>query len=270
MIHKTADDIEHEVEQMAGQSREAIAALGHNNPPTDPLGAMTAHVEDLYTEAGNWCDGAEIETAEQAEAVDHLIDLFKEAIEECESVRDAQKKPHADKVKEIQESWYPLIGETQKITGKAIRAKKALLAVKSVWGRKQDAIRATEAQRLRDEAAAKAIEATQAARDAAGDLSATETAEELIREAQGALKAAHAAEKPSVKGMRDNWAIKGFAPWTDETGKIIEGRGALLRHYMRTAPDRLIDACLEMARQDVQQGKRSIPGLAIENERRAV
>ncbi len=248
----------------------AVAEIGHNKPPADPLGAMTAHVDDLYTEAVNWCDGAEIETPEQAEEVDRLIDLFKEAIEACEVARDAEKKPHADKVKEIQESWYPLIGETQKVTGKAIRAKKALLAVKSVWGRKQDAIRAAEAQRLRDEAAAKAAEAARAPREALGDLSATEAAEDLVRDAQETLKAAQRTEKANTKGMRDHWVIKGFTPWTDDAGKVVEGRGALVRHYIRTAPERLIDACMEMARQDVLNGKRSIPGLIIENERRAV
>jgi hypothetical protein len=249
---------------------EAPAPAGHNNPPPDALGAMTVHVDDLYVEAANWCDGQEIENADQAAEVDRLIDLFKEAITDCEAAREVEKKPHADKVKAIQESWYPLIGETQKITGKAIRAKKALLEVKSVWGRKQQALRDAEAQRLRDEAAKKAAEAAQAARDAAGDLSATEAAEDLIRDAQSALKAAAQAEKPSVKGMRDHWVIKGFAPWTDDAGKVVEGRGALLRHYLKTAPELLLDACMELARQDVQRGKRTIPGLIIENERRAV
>lgn len=244
--------------------------VGANSPPADPLGAMRAHVDDLYTEAANWCDGAAIESAEQAAEVDRLIDLFKEAIEACETARDAEKRPHADKVKEIQESWYPLIGETQRVTGKAVRAKKTLLAVKSVWGRKQAALQAVEAQRLRDEAAAKAAEAAQAARDAVGDLSATETAESLVRDAQDTLRAAQQAEKPSVKGMRDHWVIKGFAPWTDDAGKVVTGQGALLRHYMKTAPERVLEACMEMARQDVQLGKRSIPGLVIENERRAV
>ena len=45
---------------------EALPAdhlIGANNPPPDALGAMTVHVDDLYVEAANWCDGAEIENA---------------------------------------------------------------------------------------------------------------------------------------------------------------------------------------------------------------
>jgi len=247
-----------------------LAPVGHNNPPADPYEAMTTHIDDLYIEASNWADGAKIETEAQAAVVERLIDDFKQAIEDCEAARDVEKKPHADEVKRIQERWYPLIGDTQRVTGKAIRAKKALLAVKSVWGREQDALRAAEARRLRDEAAAQAAEAAKAARNAVGDLAATEEAEDLIRAAQTTLRAATQAEKPAVKGMRDNWVICGFQDVPAADGKVTQGRVALLRHYFTMNPDALVEACLKLAEADVRAGKRTIPGLVIENQRRAV
>lgn len=249
------------------------AVIGSNNPPADAAdayGAHAAHIDDLYTEAKNWADGADIENDDQAAEVDRLIAEFKAAIEAAEASRDAEKKPHADKVKEIQERYYPLVGETKAITGTAIRAKAALLAVKTRWANKVAAAQRVEAERLRQEAIAKAQEAATVAREAVGNIEATESAEDLIRDAQATLKAANQAEKTTVKGMRDNWVVKGFAPYTDAAGETMSGEKALLRHYIATRPEDLLAACLEMARKDVRDGKRTIPGVLIENERRAV
>lgn len=246
---------------------------GANNPPPeapDPIAAHTVNIDDLYLEASNWCDGADIENEEQAAVVERLISDFKDAIAACEVTQDEMIKPHADKVTAVRVAFYPLIGDTKAITGKAIRAKKALLAVKSVWANKLEAKRKEEAEELRKKAVAEANAAAQAIRDAQGDLSATEDAEDLIKAAQQSLKAAAQAEKPSVRGMRDNWVVKGFAPVTDEDGKVTPGEVVMLRHYFKTRASDLVALCLEMARADVRAGKRSIPGVIIENERRAV
>ena len=243
-----------------------------DNAPPDPLGAHTAHIDDLYTEAGNWLDGAEIENAAQAEAVDALITDFKEAIDAAKASEVAQTKPLQDEVKAIQESFWPLIGETKKVTGKAIRAKTMLLALKSRWARKVEAEATTRAEALRKEAAAQAQAAADAARAAqgAGDLQAAESAEDLIKVAQATLRAATQAEKPSVSGMRNNWVVVGFAPVAQDDGTAISGQRALLLHYLKTDPGAITDACLELARADVRNGRRVLPGLIIENERRAV
>lgn len=281
---------EAEIAAMSARVAEADAAesegnpravIGNNEPPApiepvmvapaaDAYGAHAAHIDDLYTEAKNWADGADIENEDQAAEVDRLIAEFKAAIEAAEASRDEEKRPHAEKVKEIQERYYPLVGETKAITGTAIRAKAALLAVKTRWANKVAAAQRVEAERLRQEAIAKAQEAATVAREAVGNIEATERAEDLIRAAQQTLKAATQAEKPTVRGMRDNWVVKGFAPYTDAAGETVSGEKALLRHYIATRPEELLAACLEMARKDVRDGKRTIPGVLIENERRAV
>ena len=48
---------------------EAPASIGHNNPPADPFGAISAHIDDLYTEAKNWADGTPIVSQAQADEV---------------------------------------------------------------------------------------------------------------------------------------------------------------------------------------------------------
>lgn len=253
----------------APKPREAV--IGDNGPPeATAYEAHAAHIDDLYTEAKNWADGADIETEAQAAEVDRLIDDFKAAIAAAEASRDAEKKPYQAKVTEIQERYYPLLADTTKLKGKAITAKAALLAVKTVWGRKVAAKQAAEAEALRAEAARQAQEAAEAARSAVGNIEATESAEDLIRAAQQTLKAATVAEKPAVKGMRDNWVVVGFTTTEDADGLPVDGRGLLLRHYLKTRPDDLVAACMELARQEVRDGKRTIPGVVIENQRRAV
>lgn len=246
-----------------------LAPVGHNNPPADPFDALKLHMDDLYVETANWADGVEIENAEQAETVERLINDWKDAIAATEAAREGEIKPLSDQVTAIRERYYPLIGETKKVTGIAIRAKAALLAVKTKWANKLAAERAAEAERLRKEAAAKAAEAQAALRHAPDDIAMVESAEDLIRDAQSTLRAAQTAEKPAVKGMRDNWVVKGFQP-VEVDGKWIDGKVTLLRHYFKTNPAALVEACLELAKADVRAGKRAIPGLIIENDRRAV
>lgn len=245
--------------------------IGANNPPEpDTYGAHAAHIDDLYTEALAWCDSADIENRAQALEVDRLIGDFKDAITAAETSRDEAKKPHADKVKEIQEQYYPLIGETKAITGKAIRAKAALLAVKTKWANKLAAEQKAKADALRKEAEDKAQAAALAAREAQGDLQAAEVAEELFHDAQQATRAAAAAEAVKVKGMRDNWVIKGFQNVANGDGSFSSGQVAMLRHYFTTRQEDLLEACLQLAGAEVRAGRRAIPGLIIENDRRAV
>lgn len=255
---------------MARKSIPAPAAdrtvTAKDNAPPDPFDAHKTHMDDLYIETANWADGAEIETAEQAAVVDRLIADWKEAIDGAKASEVEATKPLQDEVKAIQQRYWPLIGETKTVTGIAVRAKTALLAVKSKWGRKLEAERAAEAERLRKEAAVQSATAAQAVRDALGDLAATEQAEDLVRGAQDTLRAAREVEKPAIKGMRDSWVIKGFA----EPVEGVTGQRALFAHYLKTDPDAMLEAALELARIDVRNGKRVIPGLIIENERKAV
>jgi hypothetical protein len=244
--------------------------IGANNPPPDPFGTHEANILDLYTEARNWLDGAEIENEAQAAAVDGLIADFKAAIEAAKASEVATTKPLLDEIEAVRACYRPLIGETRQITGNAVRAKTMLLALKTKWANKLQAIRDAEAVRLRAEATEQARKAAEAAREAQGDLQATEDAETMIRAAQTALRAATQAEKPAVKGLRDNWVITGLCDVENEDGTTTKGGTALLRYFHQRRPDQLLEALMDLARAEVRGGVRVIPGLIIVNERRAV
>lgn len=230
-----------------------------DNAPPDPYDAHAANVDSLYEEVGHWADGQEIETDAQAEAVQRLLGDVKDAITACTAAQDDAIKPLTAQVTEIRERWYPLIADTTKLKGKAVRAKKVLLDALTVWGNKVRARQAAEAEAARKIATEAAAKAVEAAKEAAGDLKASEAAEDLIGQAQAALRTANRAENATVAGMRANWVVAGV---TDET--------ALLKHYWATNRQAIVQAALELARQDVRAGRRTIPGLVIENQPKAV
>lgn len=252
---------------------DRVVTTKDNSPPeeiVDPIVLHANHIDNLVLETGNWADGKDIQNEAEAAEVERLLGLLSEAIEEAEAERDEQIAPLTTQVTTIREAWYPLIGETKKITGSAIRAKKVLLEVKTKWGNQVTARAAAEAARLRQKAAEEAAAAREAAQAASGNLEATAQAEDLIRQAQTTLRSSNAVASTHIKGMRDNWVVVGLLPEVEDGDRKISGSTALLRHYTSTNPDRVREALLEMARQDVRDGKRSLPGLIIENQRRAV
>lgn len=254
---------------------DRVVTAGDNGGPVeaapDPFDAHKVHMTDLLVETSNWADGVEIENDAQLAVVEQLISDWKDAIAAADSSRDATTKPLQAQVTAIQQRYWELTGDTTKVKGIAIRAKTVLLQVKTTYGNKKEAERQAEAERLRKEAAEQARAASGAAREAHGNLEATELAEDLIKGAQATLRAATQAEKPPVKGMRDNWIVKGFLDSTDDESKPVSGRGLAIRHYLRTRPNDLADMCLELARHEVKfEAKRSIPGLEIVNDRKVV
>jgi type IV secretory pathway VirB10-like protein len=236
---------------------EAPAGIGHNAEP-DPFTAHQANIADLYEEARGWLDGAEITNAKQAEAVQTLLDMIKDAHEAADASRVEENKPFDEGKAAVQAKYAPLLADTKTVTGLTVRAKAACLAVLTKWRvaerARQDAL-AAEARRVAELAA---TTAAQAARDAAGDLQATEAAEQLVTEAQTAQRAAKTAAAP-VRGLRDHWEVMGC---NDES--------ALLKHYWTTNRQAIVDAALELARVDVRtRSIRTIPGVVIENHPRA-
>jgi hypothetical protein len=86
----------------------AIAIPGHNNPPT-PFDECERKVFDLFDEAKNFLDGEAITTQDMADAVSKLLDMIRKAKKEADDFRAAEKKPHDDAAKAVQEKWKPLI-----------------------------------------------------------------------------------------------------------------------------------------------------------------
>lgn len=265
-----------------GAALYASQAIGANNPPHDqtPFDAIKVHIEDLYEEAKNWADGAAIESQEQADAVQTLMRQVQEAAKAADDERKRENIPFDQGKVAVQAKYADLISDTKAVRGKTVLAIDALKRALTPWLQKLEAARQAEAKRLRDEAeaAANAARAAAQAAQATNDLQATEDAEEAFKAAQGAERDARRVEveRPKAVGygraasLRDDWKITGFAPIKSDDGTVTAGEVALLRHYYSRNRQAMVEAALVLARTDVLNGVRSIPGLVIVNEPKVV
>lgn len=230
--------------------------IGANNPPPD-LTIFNAHdlnIRDWCEEARGWLDGEPIQTPAQAEALETLLDALRKGKAGADEARKVEKAPLDKLIAEIQDRWNPLL----KMADTAATACKTVLGV---WRDKVAAEKAAEARRVREEADAK-IAAAAAASKALdrGNLSAIEDAEALIKDAKAATKLANRTEKAAVtgNGLRTHY-----------TPRLTDGVVAA-RHYWATNRPACEAFFLSMAKTDVLNGKRTIPGFAIDEDKRAV
>jgi hypothetical protein len=245
------------------------AQIGANNPPSDAevaFAALKTHAEGLYDEAKNFLDGAAIETQGQADAVSTLLGMIREASGDIEKARKAEVKPLDDAKAAIQERFNALIGDTKSVKGILVRATEACKAALVPWLRKQEEERRAEAERLRKEAEAKAAAAAEAARAAAAqaDLQASEDAEALVKDARAALKQADRAENGKAQASGSDYRAVGLrSVWTP----LLTDPAAALKHYAQRNPEALKAFLLDLAKQDVRAGIRTIPGFKVQEDR---
>lgn len=239
--------------------------IGANGPPH--LIAFEAHrvnIEDLYTEAKNFCDGEPIDSEGQANAVSLLMDELRKASKAADDARVAEKKPLDEQIKEIQDRWNPLI---QKDRGKVDLAISACKAALAPWLRKLDDEKRAAAEAARLEAERIAAEAAAASRAAQpDDLEAREKAEALVANAQKAQAVANRAASDRAQATGGARATTLRSYWEP----VLVDAPAALKHYVSTRPDDLKAALLRLAEEDVRAGKRTIPGFDVREDRRVV
>lgn len=240
-------------------------AIGANNPP-EPIeteaqkafNAIKVDIEDLYTEAQNWCDGEPIITDEQAEKVEQLLDMICKSEAAADAQRVKENEPFDTGKAEVQARYSPLISDTKSVKGLTVKARAACLAVLGPWRQRKEQERIAAAEAARLEAQAKAQAAVEALRQAdVTNLADTDRAEEMVREATQAQKAADRAERGVTKGsgLRSVW-----------TPTLTDPKAALL-HYAQRRPDDLKAFLLKCADEDVRAGVRTIPGFVVDETR---
>ena len=236
--------------------------MGANNPPPpSTYEAIKVHIEDLYAEAKHWLDGAEIASQAEADKVTKLLDDMRDAHQLADAARVKENEPFDLGKAQVQEKYAPLIADTKKAKGMAVRVVEGCKAALGPWRDRLRLEAEAAAKKAREEADAKIQQATDAARAAVGnDLDAQEAAEALVQSAKVAEREANRAAKDATSGL-------GLQTYWEPV--LTDQRAAVL-HYMREQPQRFIDLCMELARIDVRSGKRQIEGFAVKERKRVI
>lgn len=240
---------------------------GANNPPAEapsPFDAHKLHIDGLMDEARPWLTGSEVTTEEQATTIKRLKDDFALAHKAADESRIAENEPFDKGKAAVQTKYAPLISDTKAMKGSTVLALAALNEALSPYLRRKEAEQ-QEAARVAREAAEEAARiAAEAAREAVGDLEASEAAEALVRAAARADADAKAAEKAKAHVKGDGRAQGLRSYWIP----TIDNARVAVEHYIATDPQAVKDFLLRMAEVDIGNGKRTLPGFAITEERR--
>jgi len=209
---------------------------GHNTPP--PFEAWSLHIEDLFNIANGI---GEAINDEQEQALDELLDEFRKAKKEADKERAAEKKPHDDAAKAVQAKWKPLLDRCD-IAAEAI--KKALTPYR------------TAKQRAIDEAARKAREEAEAARQAALTAFQSDDLDDRF-EAEAKAQQAKALQVQANKLDRRPTGLRTY--WEAE----ITDRKAALLHYLAEQPEMFTGLIQQLADKDARNEatRRVIPGI---------
>lgn len=241
----------------------ALATIGHNNPPEPtPFERSHEEAEDLFLEAANWCDGAPVETQEQADALIGLRAQIKAAIKRADERRKEEARPHDEAKADIQARYNALIGDNKTSgKGKLVLADEACQSALAPWLRKveEEKRRRAEAARAQQEAKQRAAEAAFHHAREGDNLSAKAEAERLAQEAAAAERQSKKAEKAASAntGLRtvlsaDVVDLQAFAKWG-----WAHDRAALEDHFRARATAL------------VRNGRSDLPGVAITETREA-
>lgn len=164
---------------------------GGNNPPA--FDAHKANIDDLRDEAKVWLDGKAVTSAEEAEALNTLLDMARKAAKAADDERAAEKKPHLDAGKAVDKQWKPLIDGAEMI---ATLCKKVL----TPWNIAEAARKEAEARKAQEAADAEAALA-RAAERTASTIEEAEQADQVEASAKQAARIAKTAVKAASSGL---------------------------------------------------------------------
>ncbi len=168
--------------------------LGGNNPPDDTFDAIKSLIEGLHAKAVS-LSAVPVVNQGQADIIADLIRTVQQAKSKADDQRKAEAKPFDAAKKAIQEKYAPLIAETKAITGKAPLAIEICTKALKPWLLKVARENEEAAEKARQEAEEKRLQAEAAARAASwGNPDDRITAVKLEQEAKQATTAARLAE----------------------------------------------------------------------------
>lgn len=221
------------------------ATIGHNKPP--PVVTMSLHIDDLFSLVSG-STAAPVTTDEQEAQLDALLDDVRRASNDAEAIRKAEKKPHDDAARAVQEAWKPVLAKCD-MAAQAIKA--ALTPYREARQRAKD-----EAARKAREEAEALQKAAQEALRASDDLEERFTAEAELQRASKLTAVANRIDR-SATGLRTYWEAE------------VTDRRAALNHYVRTQPDAFEAFVQSLADADARGTRAPIPGVTFHERKRA-
>lgn len=230
----------------------------------DPYAVARADIDQrlgaFMQGADVWAKRSDLDADLAARANDFIAGA-KQLLKEAEEARKAEKKPHTDAAKAVDQSWDAIKSRIEKVIG-VVRP-----LLEGYLRKQQEAKRAAEAEARR-----KADEAEAAARAAAADAASAETAQARIEaeeradaqariaeeERQRATRAAAPARVDSATGLANRRSLK-----TVRKAKITSLPQAL-QHYAKR-PE-VADLILQLANAELRhaptvRGEKQIPNI---------
>jgi hypothetical protein len=242
----------------------ALAGIGHNMPPLSPFEIAQKAIEDVCSEASMWLDGATVDNKELADGIDNLKKTIAAARKAADEARKVENKPFDDGKADVQGRYNPLLK-------KADLAKDACNKALEPWLN-------AEAKRIEDEArvareaaeelqrkAQEAIRATNAANLA--NLAERAAAEALVTAAKKANIAANKAERVTATA---GGAFGRATALRKSYVAVIADEQAFARYVWANHRDDLTEFLSGLAKRLVDGGARDIPGVLVDEERKAV
>lgn len=218
-----------------------------------PFDAHKTNIDDLFEEAQAWLTGEGVTSAEEAKAVETLLDLAREAKKAADESRKLENEPFDTGKAEVQARYNPVLKRADTI---ADTCKQAL----APWRMKVEAEKQEKAEAARAEAAKLAQEAQDKLRASAGNVVERERAEEALTLAKDAAKFA---DRTTRKASTGNGLRTSYRAVLTDGVKAAE-------HYWGTRNADFQTFLSDLAAADVRRGVRSIPGFDVIEEKTAV
>lgn len=243
----------------------ASPAIGHNNPPAGPFreAIVREHTELAarhIAAAELWVKNGAITSEEQAAKLNDFRSGVKAVIKTVENDRKADKKPHDDAGKAVQEAYTPIIAQLKKavdLTEKPLRD--FLLAEQ----RRKEAEAAAERKRIAEEQAR--IEAERKAAEAEGDAARAAELEGIEKQAQKEAKRADRAPSKASVGSATG-AGKSTSVRRIAYAKVTAVGPCF--SYFRDHPD-VLDLLTRLATNAVRAGE-TVPGTETHHEEKVI
>lgn len=224
-------------------------AMGANKPTA--FEAHQANIDDLREEAKVWLDGKAVSSAEEAEALNTLLDMARKAAKAADDERAAEKKPHLDAGKAVDKQWKPLIDGAEMI---ANLCKKVL----TPWNIAEAARKAEIARQAQLAADEEKRLAAQAERSAS-TIEEAEQADQIESSAKQATRIAKTAAKEASTGLGLRTVYR--AEITDFA--------AAARFFWQPHHHRFEELVLQIANEQARIVKADMPGIKVIAEQKA-